>query len=84
MRNESECGTWSYAVIPSLGARARGGVGLAPAFRVARCQTGTQVGHLAGLIMMGFGIGKVTFVIDHTPLHRISMQFEWAEPFGEL
>ena len=29
-------------------------------------------------------IGTVTFGIDHTPLHRISIQFEWAEPFGEL
>ena len=80
----SECGTWSHAVIPSLGARARGGVGPAPAFSVARCQIRTQVGHLAALIMMGFGIGKVTFGIDRTPLHRISIQFEWAEPFGEL
>ena len=33
---------------------------------------------------MGFGIGTVTFGIDHIPLHRISIQFEWAEPFGEL
>ena len=38
---ESECGTWSHAVMSSLGARARGGVGRAPAFRVARCQTWT-------------------------------------------
>ena len=36
-----ECGTWSHAVISSLGARARGVVGRAPAFRVARCQTWT-------------------------------------------
>ena len=28
----SECGTWSHAVISSLGARARGGVGRAPMF----------------------------------------------------
>ena len=42
----SECGTCSHAVIPSLGARSRGGLGRAPAFRVARCQIGTQVGHL--------------------------------------
>ena len=33
---------------------------------------------------MGFDIGTVTFGIDHTPLHRIAVQFEWAEPFGEL
>ena len=33
---------------------------------------------------MGFDNGKVTFRIDHTPLHRIAVQFEWAEPFGEL
>ena len=60
------------------------GGGRAPAFRVARCQTGTQVGHFAGLIAMAFGIGTVTFGIDRIPLHRISIQFEWAEPFGEL
>ena len=29
----SECGTWSHAVIPSLGARARGGGGAAPMFQ---------------------------------------------------
>ena len=28
---ESECGTWSHAVMSSLGARARGGGGRAPA-----------------------------------------------------
>ena len=33
---------------------------------------------------MGFDNGTVTFRIDHTPLHRIAVQFEWAEPFGEL
>ena len=60
------------------------GVGPAPAFRVARCQIRTQVGHSAALIAMGFGIGAVTLGIDHTPLHRMSIQFEWAQPFGEL
>ena len=39
----SECGTWSHAVIPSLGARARRGGGRAPAFRVACCQTQSGV-----------------------------------------
>ena len=68
----------------SLGARARGWVDRAPAFRVARCQTWTQVSHLRCLIAMGFGNRTVTFRIDHTPLHRIAVQFEWAEPFGEL
>ena len=34
-------GTWSHAVISSLGARARGVGGQALAFRVARCQTWT-------------------------------------------
>ena len=34
---------WPHAVISSLGARARGGGGQAPAFRVARCQTWTGV-----------------------------------------
>ena len=34
-----ECGAWLHAVISSLGARAKGGGGRAPAFRVARCQT---------------------------------------------
>ena len=66
------------------GGASQRGVGRAPAFRVARCQIGTQVGHLGGLIAMGLGIGTVTFGIDRTPLHRISIQFEWAEPFGEL
>ena len=37
----SECGTWSHAVISSLGARARGGVVRLRCFRVARCQTWT-------------------------------------------
>ncbi len=48
-----------------------------PPFRVVRCQ-------IESLIAMGFGIGTVTFGIDHIPLHRISIQCEWAEPFGEL
>ena len=39
----SECGTWSHAVISSLGARARRGGGRAPAFSVARCQTPSGV-----------------------------------------
>ena len=33
---------------------------------------------------MVFAIGQVTFGIEHTPLHRILIQFEWAEPFGEF
>ena len=80
----SECGTWSHAVISSLGARARGGVGRAPAFSVARCQTWTQVSHPRCPSTEDFGNRTVTFRIDHTPLHRIAVQFEWAEPFGEL
>ena len=40
---QSECGTCSHAVIPSLGARARRGGGQAPAFRVARCRTRSGV-----------------------------------------
>ena len=44
----------------------------------------TQVGHLSGPIAMDFDMGTITFGIDHIPLHRISIQFEWAEPFGEL
>ena len=74
----SECGTWSHAVISSLGARARGGVGRAPAFRVARCQTWTQVSHPRCPSTQDFGNRTVTFRIDHTPLHRIAVQFEWA------
>ena len=34
---------WPHAVISSLGVRARGGGGQAPAFRVARCQTWSHV-----------------------------------------
>ena len=60
------------------GGASQRGVGQAPAFRVARCQIGSQVGHLGCRIAMGVGIGKVTFAFDHTPLHRISVQFEWA------
>ena len=67
-----------------LGGASQRGVGRAPAFRVARCQTWTQVGHLSGPIAMDFDIGTITFGIDHIPLHRIAVQFEWAEPFGEL
>ena len=44
----SECGTWSHEVMSSLGARARGGVGQAPGFRVARCQTSSGVGPKTG------------------------------------
>ena len=33
---------------------------------------------------MGFDNGTVTVRIDHTPLHRIAVQFEWADAFGEL
>ena len=44
----------------------------------------TQVSHLSCLIAMGFDNGTVTFRIDHTPLHRIAVQFEWAELFAEL
>ena len=33
---------------------------------------------------MGFDNGTVTFRIDHTPLDRIAVEFEWAYPFGEL
>ena len=47
-------------------------------------QSWTQVSHLRCLIVMGFDNGTVTFRIDPTPLHRIAVQFEWAEPFGEL
>ena len=39
---------WPHAVISSLGARARGGGGQAPAFRVARCQTWSGVGPKTG------------------------------------
>ena len=80
----SECGTWSHAVMSSLGARARGGVGRAPAFSVARCQTWTQVSHPRCPSTEDFGNRTVTFRIDHTPLDRIAVQFEWAEPFCEL
>ena len=38
----------------------------------------TQVSHLRCLIAMGFDNGTVTFRIDHVPLHRIAVQFEWA------
>ena len=34
--------------------------------------------HLGCLIAMGFDNRTVTFRIDHTPLHRIAVQFEWA------
>ena len=44
----------------------------------------TQVSHLWCPIATGFDSGTITFRIDHTPLHRISIQFEWAWPFGEL
>ena len=37
--SRSECGTWSHAVMSSLGARARGGVVRLRCFSVARCQT---------------------------------------------
>ena len=80
----SECGTWSHAVMSSLGVRARGGVGRAPAFSVARCQIWTRVSHPRCPSTEDFGNRTVTFRIDHTPLHRIAVQFEWAEPFGEL
>ena len=83
-KGTSECGTWSHAVISSLGARARGGVGRAPAFRVARCQTWTQVSHPRCPSTQDFGNHTVTFQIDHTPLHRNAAQFEWGEPIGEL
>ena len=38
----------------------------------------TQVSHLRCLIVTGFDNGTMTFRIDHTPLHRIAVQFEWA------
>ena len=60
------------------GGASQRGVGQVPAFSVARCQIGTRVSPLRCLIAMGFGIGTVTFGIDHTPLHRIAVQFEWA------
>ena len=44
----------------------------------------TQVSHPRCPSTEDFGNRTVTFGIDHTPLHRISVQFEWAEPFGEL
>ena len=44
----------------------------------------TQVSHPRCPGTEDFGNRTVTFGIDHTPLHRISVQFEWAEPFGEL
>ena len=47
-------------------------------------QSWTQVSHLRCLIAMDFDNGTVTFRIDHIPLHRIAVQFEWAELFGEL
>ena len=60
------------------------GVGRPAAFRVARCQIWTQVGHPGWPRTQNLDNRKVTFGIDHTPLHRIAVQFEWAEPFGEL
>ena len=39
---------WPHAVISSLGVRARGGSGQAPAFCVARCQTWSGVGPKTG------------------------------------
>ena len=59
-------------------------MGRAPAFRVARCQTWTQVSHPRCPSTEDFGNHTVTFRIDHTPLHRTAVQFEWAEQFGEL
>ena len=47
-------------------------------------QSWTQFSHLRCLIAMGFDNSTVTFRIDHTPLHRIAVQFEWAEPLGEF
>ena len=44
----------------------------------------TQVSHPRCPSTEDFGNRTVTFRIDHTPLHRIAVQFEWAEPFGEL
>ena len=38
----------------------------------------TQVGHLSDPIAMDFDMGTITFGIDHIPLHRIAVQFEWA------
>ena len=50
----SECGTWSHAVMSSLGARARRGGGRAPALRVARCRTPSGVGvRGVGLVPLG-------------------------------
>ena len=69
-------------VIP--GGASQRGVGRAPAFSVARCQTWTQVSNPRCPSTEDFGNRTVTFRIDHTPLHRIAVQFEWAEPFGEL
>ena len=60
------------------------GVGWAPAFRVARCQIRTQLRHSERPRTQDLDNRKVTFGIDHTILHRIAVQFEWAEPFGEL
>ena len=44
----------------------------------------TQVSHPRCPSTQDFDNGTVTFRIDHTQLHRIAVQFEWAEPFGEL
>ena len=48
------------------GASQRGG-GQAPAFRVARCQTWTQVSHPRCPSTQDFGNRTVTFRIDHNP-----------------
>ena len=44
----------------------------------------TQVSHPRCPSTQNFGNRTVTFRIDHTPLHRIVVQFEWAESLGEL
>ena len=54
----SECGTWSHAVFPALGARARRGGGRAPAFRVAHCRTQSGV-RLDGLGWVPLGPVRV-------------------------
>ena len=53
-------------------------------FRVARRQIWTQFSHPGWPRTENFGNRKVTFGINRTILHRIAVQFEWAEPFGEL
>ena len=56
---------WPHAVISSLGVRARGGGGQAPAFRVARCRTGSGVDMRSGPVRARRGPIWVRILVVH-------------------